>query len=800
MNFVHIALIALIILIPVSSLASMPSQGECKHPNAVCLDNKIIFWLNRAQVAGGFSPVERAKQINERIKNAADNPGMQLDDLTVEDWAGGTVVKAPTGVILSILDQDIKAIRVSDKDRQRLAKQYLERIKHSIRLYREKYALANWLKRRDKGMMALALIGFLLVLFGRFFYTLTGKRFPVFWSVMAGLMRFTINSFGRLIEVLLYLALILLLFRLSIGIFAISRATLFTDVLAPDFDDQFKQVLSILKILGLLSGLGIFTLFFHWLSSRQTGTLVLPFNSYLPEENSSSTSQLGITGKGISNSLITELNRIRHIHTSMARMPLEISSQINQMANLPPLFPIQESIENDLANIGTIDIGKAKIPIGLTFLGLRMMWPFGGVNKIITGDLQKVDGCIRLIVRLRQHQEIIMTWDVVATGNDVNIYHMINEIAYKVSIYLAPQIHARTWEAFKYLTEALACFEKYLNSGEIDYLHKAKSFCIHAHQYEQDYGKVGDLLYEIGQVFYERKLLEDAEATLLEALKANPRNKYVHNALGNICLHRKDFRGAENQFRLSLHLSHGGNFAYPYNGLGNVYQSEGNYRDAEEMYLKAIKLNKNFARAHHNLGNTYLYHFKNLKKARNSYAKSIKCSNKRLHYPFVGLSMVFFYKALEDSRKSSALLQQARIHALEAISLEKSASMYWNLGMIEYVMGSLAGASAAWGTISRLPEQKDNEHNLMVLIAEFLNASINSPPTEEHSSLLDGIKSHGSMIQEGIIAQYCSDLNSLKSSPENKLHPCFDLIIARLSPSLQEKVPPLENNNSTREA
>lgn len=789
-SFVPIALVLSIILLPLLSLASFAEQGECRHSNAVCLDNRLILWFNEFQKADGFTPAERARQINERIKGIAQNPGIQLDDLTIEDWSSGTAIKAPTGVILSILDQDIKALRVSKNDRQRLAKQYLERIKHSIALYRDKYAFSDWLKRRDKGLMILALIGFLVIVLARYLYTLTGRRFPGFWTATTGLLRFSINSFGRLIELFLYLALILLLFRLSISIFAVSRATLLADTLAPDFDNQFKQVLSILKILGLLSGLGIFTLLFHWLSSRQTGTLVLPFNSYLPEESPSLKGQTGLTGKGISNSLITELNRIRHIHNSMGKIPLEISSQTNQMANLPPLFPIQESIENDLANIGTIDIGKARIPVGLTFLGLRMMWPFGGVNKIITGDLQKVDGRTRLIVRLRQHQEIIMTWDAIAieTSSELNIYDLVNEIAYKVSLYLAPQIQARTWEAFKCLTEALACFEKFLNSGDLQFLYKCKSFCVDALRFERDYSKVGDLLYEIGQVFYDRDLPEEAESALFEALKVNPQNEYVHNALGNIYLQRNDFREAENQYKLSLHLSNGGSFAYPYNGLGNVCQAEGYHLDAIKFYTKAIEVKKDFARAHHNSGNIYLYHFHDFDRACISFKKSIKYSKNRLYYPYVGLSMAFFYKALQSGSESPGILQQARIYALEAISLKKSALIYWNLGLIEYVMGSRAGATAAWEIISHLPEQDDSEHNLIVSIATFLYASLESARTYEHDHMLARIEHHVPIIarQRGVIAQYHSDLSSLKMSPCTVLDDSVDKIIAKFSSCSQK--------------
>ena len=63
--------------------------------------------------------------------------------------------------------------------------------------------------------------------------------------------------------------------------------------------------------------------------------------------------------------------------------------------------------------------------------------------------------------------------------------------------------------------------------------------------------------------------------------------------------------------------------AVQYYKKGLVLNEQGNLTAAERSYKKAIKINKEFAEAHNNLGNVY-DQLDDLQNAKNSYERSIK--------------------------------------------------------------------------------------------------------------------------------------------------------------------------------
>ena len=141
-----------------SHLNALPNQTEkshCKLEKAVCLDNQFILLIDNIEKVGGFSQAERAIEIRKRIKKIADNPSIKMNDLKIEDWEGAkiTAITSPNTVIFTLTDDDVQATNTAVIDKNKLANQYLQRIRNAINIYREKSKLSRrfaWIKRLKK--------------------------------------------------------------------------------------------------------------------------------------------------------------------------------------------------------------------------------------------------------------------------------------------------------------------------------------------------------------------------------------------------------------------------------------------------------------------------------------------------------------------------------------------------------------------------------------------------------------------------------------------------------------------------
>jgi tetratricopeptide (TPR) repeat protein len=465
---------------------------------------------------------------------------------------------------------------------------------------------------------------------------------------------------GRFFEFIIFLVIILLIFRLILVIYIVIRETLSTDnIIINNSNKIFDQSIEILKVIGAIFLFVLISLILRWLAAKGKGTVVIPFED-LDTGNPNK-------GKAIANSLVAELNRIKHINT-ITQSDNDEHIKL-QLLNIPPLIPIQENIEKSLLSIGTFEIGDAKIPVGQVLLLLRSLWPFGDKSRVISGDIQKYQNVTRLVVRLEEAKEI-KTWEV--TSKDMPITEMTKEMAYKIAMYIAPNITAQTWEGFKFFSEAIANYNKYRQTQNEQYLEKTKKYCVEARKFENKYEKIADLLYEIGIYYLKIKQYNKAEEVFSLSKEINPKNKYLYNAIVNLYFEKGMFLKSESQYNIAISLdefdrknqknkksgkfsSLSESFAYPYNGLGNIqHNCYKNYEKALKMYQKAKKIKNNFSRPYHNMGNIYLYRSKNdsrqrtledYQKAEDNYISSKKYSNYKFFFPYCGLGLVYFYQA-----------------------------------------------------------------------------------------------------------------------------------------------------------
>ncbi len=355
------------------------------------------------------------------------------------------------------------------------------------------------------------------------------------------------------------------------------------------------------------------------------------------------------------------------------------------------------------------------------------------------------------------------------------------------------------------------------------HVENSKKYCAKARLFEHRYDMIADLLYEIGIAFHENGNLDEARETLLEALEICPQSKIIHNALGNVYYTNCEYGKAESEYHLSLYLDQSFTkryrfFAhlyqarflyplisalykiipYPYNGLGNIYYAEKMYDKAFSMYSRATQVQRNFSSPYHNLGNIHLYDesMKSLSRAEYYYKQSIKYSKKRLHYPYIGLSMVYYFRALDsvhDLQNYTSFLNKAKVEILHAICLYQGEVLYWNLGVIEYMLNNGLEASLAWVKASTLARKRidgniGNKLDALLLesICNCINSSLNCGTEAVQADYINTIRESAEIhsTQKGTIEQYLKDLSGLRRRPNGTEPQCIATVITVLQECL----------------
>lgn len=331
------------------------------------------------------------------------------------------------------------------------------------------------------------------------------------------------------------------------------------------------------QVLGLVILLGVLALVLHWLSGKG-GIVVLPFEVASKEllanqgkkETSNSRDAETYYGKAIADLLVEELYRIQKIHALPQELVKETTDNINIRLgnrNFPPLSPVQNQLGDTLTEIGTVEVGKTQFSLGRLLLSLRKIWPFGGLEGIITGSIQTYGQLTRMVVRVEYGPQV-KAWEVTKKSPAIEEIpqDMIRELAYKVVFEILPkkQLVAGTWEALRDITEAISHFIKYFRTQSIDELDQASSYLDHARQCDcrlmKQSGRKSELLADF---FYK---------------------------VGFSYLLQCRYKEAEENMKIALEVdSSRENYYYYYNGLGNIYWRLKRTKDAKFEYERAIR-------------------------------------------------------------------------------------------------------------------------------------------------------------------------------------------------------------------
>ncbi|MEM9486629.1 MAG: hypothetical protein AAGA83_23395, partial [Cyanobacteria bacterium P01_F01_bin.116] len=209
----------------------------------------------------------------------------------------------------------------------------------------------------------------------------------------------------------------------------------------------------------LFLALGALLSVLRWLSGGGQGTVVLPFQNVTGDDRYNS--------PAISDALIAQLHRIRHIHHYLSEPQPGLTPVAD---NFPSILPRHENLEASLKDIGTIGINDSKLSVGHTLSVLRRLWIFGRSGRVITGSIHHHDhypdgASLEVVARVEDQQ--VRAWEAnkaVKYADDLN--NLIEELAFKLTIHLEPNLSAKNWQAFKYFTDAIASFTRYQQRQE----------------------------------------------------------------------------------------------------------------------------------------------------------------------------------------------------------------------------------------------------------------------------------------------------------------------------------------------
>jgi type IV pilus assembly protein PilF len=105
--------------------------------------------------------------------------------------------------------------------------------------------------------------------------------------------------------------------------------------------------------------------------------------------------------------------------------------------------------------------------------------------------------------------------------------------------------------------------------------------------------------------YREMKMYTQAISHFDQAIELRPDYSEACNNLGTVYLILADWDRAIGCFKKALTNSLYATPHFAYNNLGRAYHEKGQFKLAVEAYLKAVQTNQAFSRAHHNLGITY---------------------------------------------------------------------------------------------------------------------------------------------------------------------------------------------------
>lgn len=317
----------------------------------------------------------------------------------------------------------------------------------------------------------------------------------------------------------------------------INIATLTTDFLNSTISNQnIFQIIQIIIIVIL--GIVLY-LFIRWLSISR-GIIILPFD--FDDEQLTNQKDNLREKQSIADQLAAELHKIYHIHNLIedGKRKIQPKSSLLAICREDLNFSLGkisgEIVGNTIRQLGTVSVSKElSLPFGPLLLALQQLWPQGTVQVITGSIVQKQNSDLQIAARYQQsnHHSEVHAYKIDSHQNS-ELSNMIEELAYRIALDLSIKpLSTNSWEAFKFVTEALHHICHYERTNSIEDLNKAEDSYLKAKERDRNYSKVGEILSLLGFYYLNKDLYGQARDVLNDAIKIIPKNPYILTVYGH---------------------------------------------------------------------------------------------------------------------------------------------------------------------------------------------------------------------------------------------------------------------------
>ncbi len=346
----------------------------------------------------------------------------------------------------------------------------------------------------------------------------------------------------------------------------------------------------IIVILGI-----VLYLFIRWLSISR-GIIILPFD--FDDEQLTNQKDNLREKQSIADQLAAELHKIYHIHNLIedGKQKIQPKSSLLAICREDINFSLGkisgEIVGNTIAQLGTVSVSKElSLPFGSLLLALQQLWPQGTV-QIITGSIvQKQNSDLQIAARYQQsnHHSEVHAYKINSHQN-LELSDMIEELAYRIALDLSIKpLSTNSWEAFKFVTEALHHICHYERTNSIEDLNKAKDSCLKAKERDRNYSKVGEILSLLGFYYLNKDLYGQARDVLNDAIKIIPKNPYILTVYGHSYYYSGEYEKALKYYNHAKDLAKELKLKYPgiYIRIGILQAIKGKYLKARKNFLQS---------------------------------------------------------------------------------------------------------------------------------------------------------------------------------------------------------------------
>jgi tetratricopeptide (TPR) repeat protein len=343
------------------------------------------------------------------------------------------------------------------------------------------------------------------------------------------------------------------------------------------------------------------------------------------------------TGVAIADQLTAEMLRVQQIHNNkyeeiklsnnLSYVTTKLSTE-QSLSGSKMIVPKAEIIDFSMADIGTIDIGPSSLSIGKLIIAFKNIFPFSKPVNMIRGSLQGYGSAIVLVAVLEGDnvQSWILRQPIDINEDEEQIHEIINNMAF-IIVHDLPHsnISAKTWQGFKYYTEALDAYQQYRLSGNTEALSLAGNYSLEAISSEKGYKNPYDLLYLLEYTYAMIGRSDDAEELCNKTLELDPKSAYGWENKGYILNSQQKYQDAIKCFDKVIRLEP--DYSQAWNSKGYILNNQQKYDEAIKCFEEAIRLEPDYAQAWSNKGYA-LYNLRNYDDAIKNYDEAIRLDSK----------------------------------------------------------------------------------------------------------------------------------------------------------------------------